>query len=78
MGSYVFGGFNSWNTVGGGRSQTPKDIYVYNSTFSNLLSVNIFYEKINSTRIFDGCIFDNVEYLVEDLLPQTINDAHYN
>ena len=74
MGSYVFGGFNSWNTVGGGRSQTPKDIYVYNSTFSNLLSVNIFYEKINSTRIFDGCIFDNVEYLVE-VTSSTINDA---
>ena len=72
-GSYVFGGFNSWNTIGGGRSQTPKDIEVYNSTFSNLISVNIFYEKINSTRIFDGCIFDNVEYLV-DVISSTTND----
>ncbi|WP_299522028.1 S-layer family protein [uncultured Methanobrevibacter sp.] len=63
-GSYVFGGFNSWVETGG-RSQTPKDIHVYNSTFANLKSVNVYYLKINSTRIFDGCIFDNVDYLVD-------------
>ena len=66
-GAYVFGGFNSWVTVGGGGTHTPKNIEVYNSTFSNLKSVNVFYTKVNSTRIFDGCIFDNVDYLVDAL-----------
>ncbi len=72
-GAYVFGGFNSWVNTGG-RSQTPKDVEVYNSTFSNLKSVNVFYEKVNSTRIFDGCIFNNVDYLV-DVLNANMSDT---
>ena len=65
----AFGGINSWNLAGGGYTIVPGDIEVYNSTFRNLQSVSLFYTRTDgssygSHRIFDGCVFDNVEYII--------------
>ena len=42
---------------------------VYNSTFRNVQAVNVIYSRTDgmsyhSQRVFDGCLFDNVEYLI--------------
>ncbi len=64
----AFGGINNWNLAGGGNTIVPGDIEVYNSTFRNLQSVSLFYTRSDnaypSHRVFDGCLFDNVEYIV--------------
>ena len=69
---YVFGGINSWNLAGGGYTMVPGDIEVYNSTFRNVQAVNVFYSRTDgmsyhSQRVFDGCLFDNVEYVIAAL-----------
>ena len=69
----AFGGINSWNLAGGGYTMLPGDVEVYNSTFRNLQSVSLFYTRTDnvtsyySHRIFDGCLFENVEYLIAAL-----------
>ena len=65
----AFGGINSWNLAGGGYTMVPGDIEVYNSTFRNLQSVSLFYTRTDSSsytshRVFNGCVFDNVEYII--------------
>ena len=65
----AFGGINNWNLAGGGYTLVPGDINVYNSTFRNLQSVSLFYTRTDgntypSHRVFDGCLFENVEYIV--------------
>ena len=65
----AFGGINSWNLAGGGYTLVTGDVEVYNSTFRNLQSVALFYTRTDgssysSHRVFDGCVFDNVEYIV--------------
>ena len=65
----AFGGINSWNIAGGGSTIVPGDIEVYNSTFRNLQSVSLFYTRDDSSsyasnRLFDGCVFENVEYII--------------
>ncbi|MBE6511041.1 MAG: hypothetical protein E7Z74_07245 [Methanobrevibacter millerae] len=65
----AFGGLNSWNLVGGGYTMVTGDVEVYNSTFRNLQSVSLFYTRTDgssyhSHRVFDGCLFENVEYLI--------------
>ena len=69
---YVFGGINSWNLASGGYTLVPGDIRVYNSTFRNVQAVNVFYSRTDgmsyhSQRLFEGCLFDNVEYLIATL-----------
>ncbi|WP_407376422.1 beta strand repeat-containing protein [Methanobrevibacter sp.] len=68
----AFGGINSWNLAGGGYTMVPGDIEVYNSTFRNLQSVSLFYTRSDGTsyhshRVFDGCLFENVEYIIAAL-----------
>ena len=68
----AFGGLNSWNIVGGGNTIMPGDIEVYNSTFRNLQAVSLFYTRndgssFDSHRLFDGCLFENVEYIIAAL-----------
>ena len=68
----AFGGINSWNLAMGGYTLVPGDVEVYNSTFRNLQSVSLFYTKTDgssyhSHRLFDGCLFENVEYLIAAL-----------
>ena len=68
----VFGGINSWNLMGGGYTIVPGDIEVYNSTFRNLQAVSLFYTRNDgslyySHRLFDGCLFENVEYIIAAL-----------
>ena len=65
----AFGGLNSWNLAGGGYTMVTGDVEVYNSTFRNLQSVSLFYTRTDgssyhSHRVFDGCLFENVEYLI--------------
>ncbi|WP_407414705.1 Ig-like domain repeat protein [Methanobrevibacter sp.] len=65
----VFGGINSWNLASGGYTIVPGDVEVYGSTFRNVQSVSLFYTRIDgssyhSNRVFDGCLFENVEYLI--------------
>ena len=65
----AFGGLNSWNLAGGGYTLVPGDIEVYNSTFRNLQAVSLFYSRTDGTsyashRLFDGCLFENVEYII--------------
>ena len=65
----AFGGINSWNLAGGGYTIVTGDVEVYNSTFRNLQSASLFYTRTDgnsyhSHRIFDGCLFENVEYLI--------------
>ena len=65
----AFGGINSWNLAGGGYTIVPGDIEVYNSTFRNLQSVSLFYSRTDSSsysshRVFEGCTFENVEYII--------------
>ncbi len=65
----AFGGINSWNLAGGGYTIVPGDIEVYNSTFRNLQSVSLFYTRTDgssygSHRLFEGCVFENVEYII--------------
>jgi len=80
---YVFGGINSWNLAGGGITIVPGDIEVYNSTFRNVQAVNVFYTRTDSTtlqsnRVFDGCVFDNVEYLMAVLNNGNFSIAIHN
>ncbi|ALT69139.1 Ig-like domain repeat protein [Methanobrevibacter millerae] len=68
----AFGGINSWNLAMGGYTLVPGDVEVYNSTFRNLQSVSLFYTRTDgssyhSHRLFDGCLFENVEYLIAAL-----------
>ena len=68
----AFGGINSWNLAGGRVTMVPGDVEVYNSTFRNLQSVSLFYTRTDGTsfhshRLFDGCLFENVEYLIAAL-----------
>ena len=68
----AFGGINSWNLAMGGYTLVPGDVEVYNSTFRNLQSVSLFYTRTDgssyhSHRVFDGCLFENVEYLIAAL-----------
>ena len=65
----AFGGINSWNLAGGRVTMVPGDVEVYNSTFRNLQSVSLFYTRTDGTsfhshRVFNGCLFENVEYLI--------------
>ncbi|ADC47576.1 adhesin-like protein [Methanobrevibacter ruminantium M1] len=66
---YVFGGINSNNLASGGCTMIPGDLEVYNSTFRNVQAVNIIYSRTDnvryhSQRVFEGCLFDNVEYII--------------
>ena len=66
---YVFSGINSWNLAGGGYTLVTGDVHAYNTTFSNVQAVSLFYSRIDgasyhSYRFFEGCLFDNVEYLI--------------
>ena len=68
----AFGGINSWNLAGGRVTMVPGDVEVYNSTFRNLQSVSLFYTRTDGTsfhshRVFNGCLFENVEYLIAAL-----------
>ncbi|MBE6498494.1 MAG: hypothetical protein E7Z81_09550 [Methanobrevibacter sp.] len=79
----AFGGINSWNLAGGGYTIVPGDIEVYNSTFRNLQSVSLFYSRTDGTsygshRIFDGCLFENVEYIIAVLNSGNFSVAIHN
>jgi len=79
----AFGGINSWNLAGGGYTIVPGDIEVYNSTFRNLQSVSLFYSRTDGTsysshRLFDGCLFENVEYIIAVLNSGNFSVAIHN
>ena len=79
----AFGGINSWNLAGGGYTLVTGDVEVYNSTFRNLQSVSLFYTRsdgssYSSHRVFDGCLFENVEYLVAVLNSGNFSVAIHN
>ena len=80
---YVFGGINSWNLASGGYTMVPGDVNVYNSTFRNVQAVSVFYSRTDGTsfhsqRVFDGCLFDNVEYLIAGLNNGNFSIAIHN
>ena len=69
---YVFSGINSWNLASGGYTLVTGDVYAYNTTFSNVQAVSLFYSRTDgmsyhSNRVFEGCLFDNVEYVIAAL-----------
>ena len=61
-GSVVFGNINNWNPV------MIRNITVINSTFKDLKAPTVVYganvaNTPESYRVFDGCLFDNVQFL---------------